>query len=662
MRVLFSSWQDEVVDNRGVEPSGWKDASNLKLPAEFDKENNISAFIGWSGIILLKDSVNIVDMCSRYIEEVQKESCGKCFPCRIGTAVMEKLLKKIAIGKGEEPDLAQLENLGKDISNTSKCSIGQTGPMPILHALKYFRDDFAGAVKNRKPVSNGARYESKWTAPCYSACPTGMDIPAYIEFIKEWRPLESLQRIREASPMAASLGRACFHPCEKNCRRANVESAISICKLKRFAWDYEDLRSRFGERDKPVSKPVNTNKHSKEDKVAVFGAGPAGLSAAYYLALKGYRVTVFESLPVPGGMIGVGIPEYRVPKEALQRETNFIEDMGVEIRYNTPVGEDITIPQLRGQGYKAFFISTGAHISKKMGAEGEDAGYNGFVRGIEYLRDCVITKCYHVKDKRVIVVGGGNVAMDCCRTPIRNGAKEVTVVYRRTKKELPADPHEVHESEVEGVKYIFLAAPKRILAENGNVTGLECLKMELGEPDASGRRRPVEVKGSEFIVPADIILQAIGQDCDLSVLNGVEGIKLTKWQTIEADPDTFQTSVPYIFTGGDVFNGPLTIVDACGNARRAAESIDQYLSGKPVTISVPEKMDKVIKKLGAYNKDEKIGIKSGWERVPMPVIPLDTRVTTFEEVETGYTLEQAIEEASRCMRCYQVGMVALEKA
>ncbi|MBI4379474.1 MAG: FAD-dependent oxidoreductase [Nitrospinae bacterium] len=653
MKILFSSWNDEIIDNRGIDPVNWKDAPQVKLPTEFDKENNVIAFIGWAGIILVKNSVNIVDMCASFFDYVQNNSCGKCFAGRIGTAVMQKFLKKIAKGDGEESDLTHLEALGKNILKTAKCSVGQTSPIPILHALKFFREDFLTAVRVSKPVSNTTRYEGKWTIPCYYACPTGMDIATYIELIKEWKPLESLRVIREASPMASTLGRACFHPCEDNCRRKNVEKSISICKLKRFAWDYEDLHS--------ISKPTNPNKHVKEDKITVIGTGPAGLSAAYYLALRGYRVTVFESLPVHGGMVGVGIPSYRVPKEILQKEVNFIEDMGVEIRYNTKVGKDITIPQLKEQGYKAFYISTGAHLSKKMGAEGEDAGYDGFIKGVDYLRDCVTTKCYTVKGKRVIVVGGGNVAMDCCRTPVRLGAEEVIVVYRRTKKELPADPHEVYESEIEGVQYTFLTAPKRIIAENGKVTGLECLKMELGEPDASGRRRPIEVKGSEFVIPADIVIQAIGQDCDLSVLNGVNGIKLTKWQTIVADPHTFQTDVPWIFTGGDVFNGPLTIVDACGNARRAAESIDQYLSNKPVSLSVPQKIDKVIKVLGAYNKYEKIGIKSGWERVPMPTIPMDERLNSFEEVETGYSLEQAIEEASRCMRCYQIAMVALEQ-
>jgi formate dehydrogenase beta subunit len=652
MKVLFSSWQDKAIDNRNLEPSQWQDAPWLNLPGEFDREHKITAFMGWAGIILTEKRVNIVDMCCRYMQEVQKESCGKCFPCRVGTMVMQELLQKITAGKGEAGDLAQLETLGGIISETSKCYVGKTGPVPILHALRFFRDDFQELITRKQALPADTRYEAKWTAPCYSACPAGMNIPAYIEFIKEARPLDSLQTIRMASPMAASLGRACFHPCEKNCRRGNVESAVAICKLKRFAWDYEDLRN--------VMQPVNPDKAKRSEKVAVIGAGPAGLSGAYYLALKGYSVTIFEALPVPGGMVGVGIPAYRVPKDVLQRETEFVQRMGVEIKYNTPIGKDLTIPQLQQQGFKAFLVTTGAHLSKTMGAQGEKEGYEGFIRGIDYLRDCVTTKNYDVKDKRVVVVGGGNVAMDCCRTPIRLGAKEVTVVYRRTKKELPADPHEVHDSEIEGVKYEFLAAPKRIVAENGRVTGLECLKMVLGEPDASGRRRPVPQEGSEFIVPADIILQAIGQDADLGVLNGVEGVQVTRWTTIVADPDTMQTNVPYIFTGGDVFNGPLTIVDACGNARRAADSIDQYLTGKPVGLSVPEKMDKVMKKLGVYDKEE-TGIAPPWDRVPMPTIPIEERVSGFGEVEIGYSVPEALQEAARCLRCYQVGMVALDK-
>ncbi len=653
MELLFSSWNDDIIDNRGLAPDKRRSAPTIKLPREFDADNRITAFMGWSGIILVTDSVRIVDMCLHYIEEVGKESCGKCFPCRLGTVAIAALLKKILDGRGEERDLNRIAELSRYVSTGSKCYIGKTGPVPILHALRYFTNDFLVLIHSGTPLRAATRYVAKWTAPCYSACPAGMNIPGFVGCINDYKHTESLKIIRDASPFAASLGRACFHPCENNCRRVHSGKPVSICKLKRFVWDYGDSR--------PVLDPPHKVEFSRQEKVAVIGAGPAGLTAAYYLALKGYPTTVFESLPVSGGMVGVGIPQYRVPKEVLRREVDFIRNMGVEIAYDTPIGKDLTIPKLREQGYQAFLIATGAHLSRKMGAEGEDAGYTGFITGVDYLRECVISDCYDVKNKRVVVVGGGNVAMDCCRTPIRKGAAEVTIVYRRTRKELPADPHEVHDSEIEGVRYLFLAAPKRIIAENGSVTGLVCLKIELGEPDDSGRRSPVEVAGSEFVVPADIIIQAIGQEADLSVLKGVDGIQLTRWKTIVADPDTLQTHVPWIFTAGDVYSGPLTIVDACAHARRAADSIDQYLRRQPVTLSDAEKMDKVMKMLGV-DREGKTPVLPAGERVPMATISREERITSFAEVEIGYTLPQAATEASRCLRCYQIGMVALEKA
>ncbi len=652
MKVLFSSWNDEVIDNRGKPPEEWQDAPNIKLPTEFDKDNTITSFIGWNGIILLEEPKSIVAMCHEYMKSVQNESCGRCFPCRVGTAVLERHLKRLVSGDGTEEDISSLETLSRQITETSKCSIGETGPVSIIHALEYFRKDFINSINGGCPIKDDARYESKQTAPCYDACPTGMDIPTYIERIKEGDPLGSIETIRGASPLASQLGRSCFHPCENSCRRENVERAISICKLKRFAWDYENQHV--------VDLPTNPNKHTREEKVAIVGAGPAGLSAAYYLALYGYHVTIFEALSVPGGMVWVGIPAYRVPKDTIISEEEFIKSLGVEIKYNTRLGKDITIEQLKEEGYKAVFLAYGAHLSKKMLVEGEDNDYDGFLKGIDFLREFVLTGESSVKGKRVLVVGGGNVAMDCARSPIRMGAKEVTIVYRRTKKELPADPVEVHDSDLEGVKYHFLIAPKRIVAENNKVIGLECLKMELGEPDDSGRRRPVPVEGSEFVIPGDVIIQAIGQDCDLAPIGEFKGLNYAKWGSIVADPDTMQTDADWIFTGGDLYNGALTVVDSCGNARRAAKSIDQFLRGEKPSLSSDEKMDKVMKKLGVYNKNENVKRKGGWERVPMPEVDIGERVSTFVEVQEGFTPEMARGEASRCMRCYYVGMVSLK--
>ncbi len=652
MKLLFSSWNDQIVDNRGIDPSEWKPA-DLKLPDDYDKDHSIGAFVGWAGLIINKEGYDVVDLCHRYMESVQEASCGRCFPCRIGTAVMKDLLAKVAAGNGSPEDLFQLHQLGEDISATSKCSIGQTGPIPVIHALKHFKESFEKRIAHKAGPAKDFETRTKITAPCYTACPSGMDIPAYVEAIREHRPGDSLEIIRQASPLAASLGRACFHPCESACSMKEADQPISICKLKRYAWDYENLHG--------LTEPVNPQMGKKNQKVAVIGGGPAGLSFAYYMALRGYSPTIFEALPVAGGMASVGIPQYRIPREILQQEVDYIEKNGVEFKYGVRVGTDKTVQQLRDEGYKGFFMGIGAHLSKSMGAEGEDKNYNGFIRGIDFLRDLELTGKHDVTGKSVIVVGGGNVAMDCCRTPIRLGAKKVTVVYRRTKKELPADPHEVHDSEIEGVNYEFLAAPKRIIAENGKVTGLECTRMQLGEPDASGRRSPVEIKGSEFIVPADIIIQAIGQDCDLTVLSGEEKIEITKWKTIQADRDTLQTGAPDIFAGGDVFNGPMTLVDACGNARRAAQSMDLYLTGEKVEMTEDQKMDKVMKLLGVEDKHHPGSIKESRDRNPMNTIEMDERLHSFEEVETGYTLSQAIDEASRCMRCYQVGMVVLEE-
>ena len=513
--ILFSSWGGVVTDNRGKPEAERQPVSVLNLPLELDKEKKIKAFIGWDGVVIRDPEVNIVDLIRAYLEEVQKESCGKCTPCRVGTRVMTTILNRMADGQGKAEDLNQLKYLGEMIKNSSKCNLGQTGPKPLLDAIYHFEDQFSGAIQLQKKIPR-QEYKVKVTAPCESACPSHLPISRYVELIKEGRFEESLSAIREATCLPGILGRVCVRPCEDNCRRGNVDECISIKWLKRFVADYE-LEKRKG--------PSLQKEGTRSEKVAVIGAGPAGLSCAYYLALKGYPVTLFERLGEPGGMAAMGIPDYRLPRDIVGYEAELVKRLGVEIRYNTQVGKDITLSQMFEQGYKAIFIGVGAQTNTPMGVEGEDKGYKGFIPGVYYLLEINLGRDPYPEGKRVVVVGGGNVAIDCVRSSYRIGKADVNLVYRRTKKEMPADHVEIHDAEEEGVKFHYLCNPVRIIEKEGKVVGMECIRMELGEPDESGRRRPVPIKGSEFFIEADIAIPAIGQAIDLSFLEEKDGVE-----------------------------------------------------------------------------------------------------------------------------------------
>jgi len=471
-----------------------------------------------------------------------------------------------------------------------------------------------------------------------------------VELIKEGRFTESLDAIREATCLAGVLGRVCVRPCEDNCRRGNVDECISIKWLKRFVADYELERRREPEIKKEGAKP---------EKVAVIGAGPAGLSCAYYLSLKGYPVTIFERLGEPGGMAAVGIPDYRLPRDIMRYEAGILERLGVEIRYNTQVGKDITFSRIFEQGYRAIFIGIGAHTNQPMGVEGEDKGYRGFIPGVFYLLEINLGRDPYPEGKKVVVVGGGNVAIDCVRTSFRIAKQDVNLVYRRTKKEMPADHVEIHDAEEEGVKFHYLCNPVRILAEEGKVVGVECIRMELGEPDESGRRRPIPVKGSEFVIETDILIPAIGQAIDLSFLEEKDGVKTTKRSTISIQEGIFQTSHEGIFSAGDCVTGPDVLVRAAGHGKRAADKIDLFLRGKTVRESDEERLEALVDKIKVYSKEEKIGITGGQKRAVLKMLPPETRKWVFDETEEGFSIPEAQREAERCLRCVRVGLFAV---
>jgi len=647
--VVFCYWGGKLTDNRGKAPERFAAPERLKLPLEFKPGAKIKAFMGWDGFAIRGMDVNIVDMCRTYMEAVQRESCGKCFPCRVGTKVIAEILDRIAQGKGKKKDLILIESLARSIMEGSKCNLGQTGPVPLLAALEHFREAFEDTIKSKTKVPRG-EYKIKLTAPCMNACPTHLDIPTYIERIAEGNFAESLCVIRERTCLPGVLGRVCIRPCESNCRRLNVDEPLDIRHLKRFVSDYEIEKKKIPAIPSPQEK--------KDKKVAIVGAGPAGLSCAYYLALKGYPVTIFEKIDEPGGMAAVGIPDYRLPRSILRREVDIVTSLGVEIRYNTEVGKDITIFDMK-KDYDAIFIGVGAQESTPMRVEGEDAGYRGFIPGVHYLLSINKGKDPYPHGDRVAVVGGGNVAIDCVRSSFRIGKKDVNLVYRRSRHEMPADEEEIHGADEEGVTFEYLCAPSKIVAKEGKVVGLECLRMELGEPDESGRRRPVPIKGSEFVINTDILIPAIGQRVDLSFLEEKDGVQVSKWSTVVVNDETMETSQAGIFSAGDCVTGPDVLVRAAGNGRLAAEMIDLSLKGEKVEPSDDERLERLMSEIGVYNSEENVGILPDKKREHLENLSPETRKWTFDEVEKGFSTDAAMREALRCLRCYRVGLVAI---
>jgi heterodisulfide reductase subunit A len=408
------------------------------------------------------------------------------------------------------------------------------------------------------------------TPICQETCPVHIDIRRYIGLVVERKYAEALAVIREKNPLPAICGRVCNHPCEDACNRGWQDEPLSIDAIKRFVADWETVLKREGKLVWP-SPP----KHTRREGVAIVGAGPAGLTVAHDLALAGFTPTVFEAAPVPGGMLWLGIPEYRLPRDVIELEVEYIKNMGVEILYDTPVGPGLTLDDLRKRGFQAIFLGVGAHKGLKLRVPGEDE-FEGFEDCIVFLRRVNLGDTSKPANK-VIVIGGGNSAIDAARTALRVGCDEVHIVYRRSRKEMPANPWEVEAAEEEGVKISYLAAPVKIIGERGKVVGMECTRMRLGKLDASGRRRPVPIEGSEFTIDADLIVPAISQRPDIAFLGDDHGLDISRWESFEIDNATGATNVPGIFAGGDDVTGPSTVIEAIAAGHRAARGIVEYL-------------------------------------------------------------------------------------
>ena len=483
-------------------------------------------------------------------------------------------------------------------------------------------------------------HEDDALAPCQQTCPAEIDIPLYIAQIRKGDYEGAVNTIRERNPLLLSCGRVCPHPCETKCRRGIEDEPVSINQLKRFAADYE---MNSGKRlPVPVAPPT-------QKRVAVVGGGPAGLSCAFFLRRLGHDVTIFEAMPKLGGMLRYGIPEYRLPKKVLDWEIEGILNLGIEAHTNLRFGEDFDLTSLVAAGYDAIFLGVGAWRDSSLRVEGENL--DGCFTGIDFLSRLADGEQLPI-GKSAVIIGGGNTAIDCTRNLIRMGCERVMIVYRRTRNEMPANMVEIEAAEHEGVEFQFLCAPVQVIGdEDGKVTHMEYLKMELGEPDASGRRRPVPIEGSETMLETDMVITAIGQSPDISFTETTRRrlaqLKTTRWNTIDVNEQTLQSNIPYLFSAGDAATGPSLVVDAIGGGRRAARSIHQFVMGQPVTTPEGELGKDMIAE-SVFDQVE--GIIQN-PRAPMPELPVSERITSFIEVDQVLSEESALNESNRCLYC-----------
>jgi NADH-quinone oxidoreductase subunit F len=614
----------------GGPSGGCVPAHHLDVRVDYDELGAVGSMMGSGEMVVMDEDTCMVDIARYFLSFLSDESCGRCTTCREGIKRMIEILAGISEGRGKESDLVLLESMGQVIRDTSLCGLGQTAPNPVLSGLRHFREEYEAHIFERKCAAGVCKGLVR--ASCANACPAGVDIPSFVALVAQGRYADALEVHRQRNPFALICGRVCPAFCEAHCRRSERDQPLAIRQIKRFMADHE--------LERPWTPPLL--EEPKEEKVAIVGAGPTGLTAALRLAQRGYPVTVFEALPVVGGMLAVGIPNYRLPPEILEAEIGNIERAGVEIKLNTALGKDFTLDDLLEEdGYNAVILAIGAHKSRLLGIPGEDL--EGVYPGTQFLCDTALGKAPNVSGKRVAVVGGGDTAIDAARTAWRLGASEVHVVYRRRQVELPALEEEVRAAEDEGIQFHFRANPTRVLGDD-RVTGIEVIRQRLTEVDASGRPRPVPIPGSEFTIDVDVLIPAIGQETDLTCIEGEDDIETRRDGTFVVN-DGFATTRPGVFAAGDAAIGPATVVYAIAQGNHVADAVDHYLRTGEV--------EKVVVKAG-YEVVEQVFDPQQYFRAVRPEsqqIPIEERRGNFTEVECAFDEKTVQEECKRCLRC-----------
>jgi NADH-quinone oxidoreductase subunit F len=602
---------------------------HLNVPMDYESLNELGAIMGSGGLIVMDEDSCMVDVARFFLDFVQDESCGKCPPCRVGAKRMLEIVTRICRGSGKEGDIEKLVELGESIKDTALCGLGQSAPNPVLSTIRHFRHEYEAHIREGRCEAGVCSELVR--SPCQNACPAGVDIPAFVSLVGEKRYAEGLRRHRERNPFASICARVCFHTCEQKCRRGSLDEPVSIRGIKRFMTDQEVTLQ--------IPEVLESEVNSRR-KIAVIGAGPAGLSCAYFLARLGYRPRVLEAESKAGGMMVQAIPAYRLPREEIEKEIRMIERLGVTIETGKRLGRDYTLESLRADGYESLFLGVGCPEGTRLGIPGDKTP--GIIESLDFLREHNLKGETHV-GKHVAVIGGGNTAVDAARTALRLGAEKVTIVYRRTRLQMPAWEEEIRAAEAEGIALMTSVAPVEVLAKNGSMTGLKCRHQIMAEYDKSGRRRPVAGTDPDFLIECDQVIAAVGQRVGLAALLGSVRIKTTEDGRPVYDSLTGQTSEPWLFVGGDMVTGPASVVEAVAAGEKAAIGIDGLLTGEnhafwrralPVDTHFDPDADPV-----TYPRAEMVTLHSRLSR------------NSFAEAEESWTAAVALRETKRCLRC-----------
>ena len=676
-KVYFSTWRGESINNMGKPDDQWEESA-YNLPEQYDSARNAKAFIGWDGVALFQGDIDVVRLAMEYAAQYQvySEACGRCAPGRWGGRILYDLMDKIARGEGTVSDLDHLKEVSATMQITSKCEIGKTVPTPLLDLMTHFEDEFMTLITEQKPSKHynleDISYIAKITAPCTDACPTHVDIPGYIEGVRDLRFDDSLKATRQTMPLAHTCGRVCPHPCEDECRRTNLDEPISIMALKRLGADYETDHGFEFFHPAKAKKPTGK-------KVAIIGAGPAGLTTAYYLALEGVHCDVYEALPVLGGEVTVGVPEYRMPWDRYLKDIECVKDLGV----NFIINHKVTADEMRvfETEYDATMIASGTRLSKKVRCNNERPEVQGYWGAIDFLdwvnlyekfdiptpedvqkQQMLPSNYVDLTGKTVVCVGGGFTSMDVVRCSIRAGAKRVIMIYRRDEKTIIRNTtyEEYHEAVEEGVEFIFHSAVANMIDEDDVLKSLDIDKFELVPDPDGGRAQLVKIEGASENIVVDYLIPAVSQAAEFSHLPEEWELNMTSWGTLKTNGKDYMTSRKGIFASGDCEYGPMTIVNAVGQAKRGASVMSRYIETGEITLTDDEIMEDHLRKIKVYDKKEKItGWLAGIPREHAEVLDVDDRKHNNREVNLGLTQEQAISEAERCMRCYYIAMAAV---